>query len=283
MLPAGSSSYLFIRRLDKYWVYPEIYEPEDATHRSNLIRQIRASVRLARALGAVARLEPEFNPTWSAWPPSPQDSSSLAAWKVELRRAQGYAVASHHQHRTPIPAHVKREVRAQFDSAGQICELCSRRVEPSDRTHFDHIQPWWDGGDDSVANLRVVHAHCNSHRSRGIGGFGGSGLRSSLEGASPRTSPPSQEEIAAEIASRSAALDALLARVLRDRPRPARAVRELAANAGYVESEVRTARARLGIQSVRTDPLHLDGWTWQIGAREKADWKRGSELKDTRT
>ena len=129
MLPAGSASYLYINRLSRDCVYAEIHEPVNGAQRRILSRQIRASCRLARALGAVAIVDPKFRPTWSAWPRSPGDPPSLAAWKVELRRAQGYAVASHHQQRNPISAHVKREARAHFEAAGRICGLCLRPVE----------------------------------------------------------------------------------------------------------------------------------------------------------
>lgn len=55
-----------------------------------------------------------------------------------------------------------------------ICHLCRRRVgrkfkapHPRSAT-FDHLVPVSDGGDDSPANLRLAHWHCNS--SRGAGG-----------------------------------------------------------------------------------------------------------------
>ena len=261
MLPAGSASYLYINRLSRDCVYAEIHEPVNGAQRRILSRQIRASCRLARALGAVAIVDPKFRPTWSAWPRSPGDPPSLAAWKVELRRAQGYAVASHHQQRNPISAHVKREARAHFEAAGRICGLCLRPVEVSHPIHFDHIEPWWAGGDDSAANLRLVHADCNRHRPSGAGGFGGSGLRGILEIDGPVG--PSR--------ARSVELDPLISRILRDGPRPPRAVRKLAIAADYVESEVRRAKVRLGIHSVRTDQARADGWAWELEPKIQGD------------
>jgi hypothetical protein len=183
MLPVGSASYCGVGRLTRADAFRALVAPSDPTERRNLTRQVRGSARLARALGAMVTIDPggQSHPTWSPVWDSAGMSPTLAAWRLELRRAQGYAVGTHHSARQPIPAQVKREVRARFDATGRICELCHRHVDSDDQVHFDHIEPWWARGTDLVSNLRVVHADCNRHRQRGVGGFGGYSLRGLLK------------------------------------------------------------------------------------------------------
>lgn len=63
-------------------------------------------------------------------------------------------------HRRKIPAAVRRAV---IERDGSTCGICGGEVAAND-LHLDHVTPYASGGLDTIDNLRVAHAGCNTQR-----------------------------------------------------------------------------------------------------------------------
>lgn len=62
--------------------------------------------------------------------------------------------------RSPIPSHVRTEVKGKF---GGSCAYCGLTLE--DKFHVDHVVPFAKGGPDDPINLFPTCASCNSMKS----------------------------------------------------------------------------------------------------------------------
>ncbi len=45
-----------------------------------------------------------------------------------------------------------------------LCPLCGESLFNNEALHMDHIEPRHQGGNDSYANLRLVHFYCHQQR-----------------------------------------------------------------------------------------------------------------------
>lgn len=50
------------------------------------------------------------------------------------------------------------------------CPLCNGKLQALDETEFDHVQALVNGGEDTIENLRAVHADCHKAKTFGRGG-----------------------------------------------------------------------------------------------------------------
>jgi len=57
----------------------------------------------------------------------------------------------------------ERIIKEVLEKQNNRCADCPRELTPK-ITHFDHILPRWDGGDDDLENIQALCANCHSNK-----------------------------------------------------------------------------------------------------------------------
>jgi HNH endonuclease len=125
-----------------------------------------------RAHATLVGARREEREAWRAFTAAPSGTvdalDARAVYETAMRRARNAsrnwrrACEPERSKRRKVSSRVRKEVIAEWETAGRICGICRCPVGVEDAFHVFHDLPTVGGGSSDKENLRVGHARCNS-------------------------------------------------------------------------------------------------------------------------